>query len=75
MTLSTKTRETTKEKKKKWSFKELNFSLRINVKDYGSAIAVAALYKKLYGKFPELGLSGAQAGMADLLVDKLPDTK
>jgi hypothetical protein len=58
----------------KWTFEKLNKSLKINVKDYGSAIAVAALYKKLYGKFPEIGLSGAQAGMADALLEKLPDS-
>lgn len=61
------------EEKKKWTLKEVNKSLKINVKGYGDAIAVAALYKKLYGDFPKIGLSGAQAGMADVLVKKLPN--
>lgn len=70
----TKEKQGDKQKKvRKWSFKTLNQSLRINVTGYGDAIAVAALYKKLYGKFPEIGLSGAQAGTADLLVEKLPE--
>lgn len=58
---------------KKWTLKQIDESLRINVKDYGSAIVVAGLYKKLYGKFPEIGLSGAQAEFADALVKVLPD--
>jgi hypothetical protein len=61
------------EEKKKWTQTEVEATLKINVKDYGSAIAVAALYKKLYGKFPDIGLSGAQAGMADGLLDVLPE--
>jgi len=58
----------------KWTKEEVNESLKINVKDYGSAIAVAALYKKIYGEFPKIGLSGAQAGMADAVLEHLPDT-
>ena len=58
---------------KKWTIKELDKSLNINVKSYGDAIAVAALYKKIYGTFPDIGLSGAQAEMADSLVKKLPN--
>ena len=57
---------------KKWTMEELNKSLKINVKDYGSAIAVAAMFKKVYGEFPEIGLSGAQAEMADQLVKVMP---
>jgi hypothetical protein len=58
---------------KKWTMEELNKSLKINVKDYGSAIAVAAMFKKVYGEFPKIGLSGAQAEMADQLVKVMPD--
>jgi hypothetical protein len=57
---------------KKWTLNQVNKSLKINVQDYGSAIAVAALYKKLYGKFPEIGLSGCQAEYAERLLQKLP---
>ena len=59
--------------KKKWSVEKLNKSLRINVTGYGDAIVVAALYKKLYGSFPEIGLSGAQAENADRLLEVLPE--
>ena len=45
----------------------------LNVIDYGSAVVVAAFYKKLYGKFPSMGLSGAQAEFADIIVDHLPE--
>jgi hypothetical protein len=58
---------------RKWSFDEVNKSLKINVKGYGEAIAVAALYKKLYGVFPKIGLSGNQAGMAEAVLKRLPD--
>jgi len=58
----------------KWTKEEVNESLKINVKDYGSVIAVAALYKKIYGEFPKIGLSGAQAEMADAVLENLPDT-
>jgi len=58
---------------KKWTLEKLDKSLKINIRGYGDAIAVAALYKKLYGNFPDIGLSGAQAGMADVLLKKLPD--
>ena len=61
--------------KKKWTLNQVNESLKINVQGYGDAIAVAALYKKLYGEFPKIGLSGAQAGYADLLVKVLPASK
>lgn len=57
---------------KKWTLKTVQETLKINVKGYGDAIAVAALYKRLYGKFPEIGLSGAQAGMAEAVFKKLP---
>jgi hypothetical protein len=60
-------------KNKKWTLAKLNEALKINVKDYGGAIAVAALFKKMYGKLPVIGLSGVQAEYADAICDKLPD--
>ena len=57
---------------KKWTLKQVDETLKINVKDYGSAIAVAALYKKLYGKFPAIRLSGCQADYADKIMEVLP---
>lgn len=57
---------------KKWALKSVDKALKTNVKDYSSAIAVAALYKRLYGEFPKIGLSGAQTGVADAMYKKLP---
>ena len=35
--------------------------------------SVAALYKKMYGVYPKIGMSGFQAGCADKLLKKLPE--
>lgn len=59
---------------RKWSMKTLEKSMKINVKGYGDAIVVAALFKKIYGRFPEIGLSGFQAGTADALLKRLPES-
>lgn len=55
-----------------WTISEMEEHIKVNVKDYGSAVVVAAFYKKLYGTFPHIGLSGAQAKYADNVVGKLP---
>lgn len=47
-------------------------ALKTNASDYGAAIAVAALWKKIYGEFPKIGLSGAQAEIADSFLEQLP---
>ena len=57
----------------KWTKEELYEHIKINVKDYSAAVVVAALYKKLYGEFPKIGLSGTQGEFADSMVDSLPD--
>jgi len=65
-----------KESLKRWSLEDLCKHISINVKDYGAAVVVAALYKKLYGEFPKgIGLSGCQAEFADSIIPKLPDGK
>ena len=56
----------------RWSRIELETHIRKKVKDYRSAVVVAALFKKLYGEFPKIGLSGAQAQFADSILPKLP---
>ncbi len=50
-------------------------TLRKNLDDYGSMVSIAALFKKLYGKFPRIGMSGQQAVFADDLLSTLPDPK
>ena len=57
---------------KKWTERELWKHIKLNVEDYGAAIVVAALYKRLYGSFPKIGLSGAQAECADSIIAQLP---
>ena len=59
--------------KKKWTHEDLCKHIKTNVEDYGAAVVVAMLYKKLYGEFPKIGLSGTQAGFADSVLDKLPE--
>ena len=60
-------------KKDKWTHEDLWQHIEENVEDYGAAVVVAMLYKKLYGEFPKIGLSGTQAGFADSVLDKLPE--
>ena len=57
----------------KWNEEEIATHINANC-DYGSAIVIAALYKKLYGKFPKIGLSGFQGEAAESVLAKLPET-
>lgn len=61
----------------RWTKEEVAEHLKINLTEkagsYSAAVVVAALYKKLYGNFPKIGLSGAQAGCADSIIPKLPE--
>jgi hypothetical protein len=50
-------------------------NLNNNKGDYNSMVSIAALFKKLYGKFPKIGMSGQQAEFADSLLSELPDSK
>jgi hypothetical protein len=63
----------TKQKVKKWTLKQIAGHIKANVKNYGAAVVVAAFYKKLYKKFPVIGLSGTQAEFAETIVAKLPE--
>ena len=53
-----------KEEATVWTKKQLEEHISQNVKDYGAAVVVSALYKKLYGELPKIGLSGEQASYA-----------
>ena len=59
-------------KDKRWSKKQLESHLRKNLNDYGSMVVMAALFKKLYGEFPKIGMSGQQAEFADSIIPSLP---
>lgn len=52
---------------------KIESNLRTNAGDYNSMVSIAGLYKKLYGKFPKIGMSGQQAEFAQCLCDHLPE--
>ncbi len=55
-----------------WTLEDLEQHIRCNTENtYSMGIVLAALYKKLYGKFPKMGLSGYQADCANIVVEKL----
>jgi hypothetical protein len=43
------------------------------VHGYGAAVIAAALYKKIYGDFPKIGLSGFQAEAAESIIKDMPE--
>ena len=57
----------------KWTKEQLQKHIRDNLSDYGSMIVISILYKKLYGEYPKIGMSGQQAEFAESVKDKLPD--
>lgn len=47
--------------------------IRENVSnEYSAMVVVAALYKRIYGEFPKIGMSGQQAEFAEELSKELP---
>lgn len=62
--------------KEVWDLPRLEAHLRANLigkESYGATIVCAALFYKLYGFFPKVGLSGYQGEAASFLVDVLPE--
>lgn len=58
----------------KWTLEQVEIHIKQNVTDYGAAIVVSALFAKLYGRTPKIGLSGFQGETAIKLAQKyLPD--
>ena len=57
----------------KWTKKEIETHIEANVDDYSTMVVVGALFKKLYGVYPKVGLSGFQANCIDQLLEKLPE--
>lgn len=53
--------------------KEIVDNLNKNKGDYNSMVSIAGLYKKLYGVFPKIGLSGQQGEFAQFFCDSLPE--
>lgn len=62
--------------KDKWSKEELETHIKTNTTEkagtYSAVVVIAALYKKLYGELPKVGLSGAQAECANFIIPSLP---
>ena len=67
----------------KWTKEELQEHIKINVWEedkngethgYGAAVVCAALYKKIYGDYPSIGLSGFQAEAAASLRNAMPES-
>lgn len=58
--------------KQKWTKEEFLKHIKVN-SDYSSAVVIAALYKKVYGEFPEIGLSGHQGSGAEFLLEVMPE--
>lgn len=58
-----------------WTHNELCHHIRKNSNDtYSMAVVVAALYHKIYGRIPRgIGLSGAQAEFAEVVISHLPE--
>lgn len=59
-------------KEKRLGKEELTTHIIDQISDYGKIIVIAALFKKIYGEFPKIGLSGQQAEYAQLLYSRLP---
>jgi hypothetical protein len=64
---------------KKWTKEEIEKHIVANLQDdsgcgYSAAVVVGGLFKKMYGEYPKIGLSGFQAGAIDSLVNVLPDS-
>jgi hypothetical protein len=57
----------------KWTIEEVEEHIKVNVKDYGAAVVVGALFAKIYGDYPKIGLSGFQAQAIDTILKKLPE--
>jgi len=57
---------------KKWTHEQLQEHIRKNVTDYSAMVVVAALYQKLYGERPKIGMSGQQAEFVDSIINEIP---
>jgi len=57
---------------KKWKHKELDGYIRYNNPDNNAMIIISALYKRIYGKLPKIGLSGQQIDCIEVLCNVLP---
>lgn len=54
-----------------WTIEMVEENIKQNIRDYGSMICAAYLFKKIYGRLPRIGLSGAQAEYANGVCDAM----
>lgn len=59
-----------KEEMRKWTPEQFEEHWRAQSDGYGQAIVFAAFFKKVFGRLPEIGLSGSQASGSEFLVEK-----
>ncbi len=58
---------------KKWTKKQLCEHIKKNSENtYSMAVELSAIYLRLYGELPRIGLSGQQAEFAKSIIGKLP---
>jgi tagatose-1,6-bisphosphate aldolase non-catalytic subunit AgaZ/GatZ len=58
----------------KWSLKDLEIHIKANLNDsYSAAIVISAFFKKVFGRFPDIGLSGVQAECSDVVLKKVEE--
>ena len=59
---------------KKWTKEEFEKHIKINSENtYSLVVPFSALYLKVYGEMPKIGLSGFQGETAEKLAKVLPD--
>jgi len=61
-----------------WTKKEIEDHIKLNLGEgshpsYGAGVVIGALFKKLYGVYPRIGLSGFQGDAAKEVFEELPD--
>jgi hypothetical protein len=55
---------------------EFQKHLKDNIQDpYSASVVVAALYKKIFGEYPKIGLSGFQAEGAEWTIARIDELK
>ena len=59
---------------KQWNKEEIETHIKENVDECGAMVVVGALFKKLYGVMPEIGLSGFKREAIESVFASLPDS-
>ena len=54
---------------------EFQEHLKLNCGDYNSMVSIAILYKRVYGEYPKIGMSGMQRDFADSMENNIPEVQ